>query len=84
MRVVIAPAVTEHRHRHPGPEIVYVLSGSGNIDIDGTTSKLSKGAIVEVPAGSTKAMTNDSRTEPLEVLAVLALEPGAPPVSMID
>lgn len=84
VRVTIAPGVTEHRHRHPGLEIVYVLNGFGSIDIDGKASKLSQGKIMEVPAGAVKALTNASRTEPLEVLAVLALEPGAPQVSMID
>jgi quercetin dioxygenase-like cupin family protein len=84
VRVVIAPGVTEHRHRHPGLEIVYVLNGSGSIDIDGKSSSLSKGTVIPVPAGATKALTNASRAKPLEVLAVLALEPGAPPVSMID
>lgn len=34
VRVVIAPDVTEHRHRHPGLEIVYVLNGSGSIHVE--------------------------------------------------
>ncbi|MBM1173470.1 cupin domain-containing protein [Microvirga arabica] len=84
VHAVVAPGRTEPRHRHPGLEIIYVLAGSGQIDIDGKASDLGRGTIVQVPAGATKAMTNRSRTDALEVLAILVLEPGAPPVSMID
>jgi quercetin dioxygenase-like cupin family protein len=84
VHAVVAPSRTETRHTHPGLEVIYVLEGSGRIDINGKTSDLKKGTIVQVPAGATKAMTNGSRTEPLKVLAVLVLEPEAPPVSMID
>lgn len=84
VHAVVAPGRTETRHTHPGLEIIYVLEGSGRIDINGKTSDLEKGTIVQVPAGATKAMTNGSRAEPLKVLAVLVLEPDAPPVSMID
>jgi quercetin dioxygenase-like cupin family protein len=83
VHAVVAPSRTEPRHTHPGLEIIYVLEGSGRIDINGKTSDLEKGTIVQVPPGATKAMTNGSRTEPLKVLAVLVLEPEAPPVSMI-
>jgi quercetin dioxygenase-like cupin family protein len=83
IHAVVAPGRTEPSHRHPGLEIIYVLAGAGRIDIDGQTSDLSEGTIVQVPAGASKAMTNVSRTDVLKVLAVLVLEPGAPPVSPI-
>ena len=84
VHAVVAPGRTEPRHTHPGLEIIYVLTGSGRIDIDGRMSELGAGAIVHVPAGAAKAMTNTSRTHTLEVLAVLVLEPGTPPVAIID
>lgn len=84
VRAIVAPGRTETRHTHPGLEIIYILEGSGRIEINGRTSDLEKGTIVQVPAGATKAMTNGSRAEPLKVLAVLVLEPDAPPVSMLD
>jgi quercetin dioxygenase-like cupin family protein len=84
VHAVVAPGRTEPRHTHPGLEIIYVLEGSGRIDINGKTSDLEKGTIVQVPAGATKAMTNGSHADPLKVLAVLVLEPEAPPVSMLD
>ena len=34
VQAVIAPGVTEHRHRHPGLEIVYVLNGLGPLTLE--------------------------------------------------
>jgi quercetin dioxygenase-like cupin family protein len=83
VHAVVAPGRTEPRHRHPGLEVIYVLAGVGRIDIDGQTSDLREGMIIQVPAGASKAMTNVSHTDVLKVLAVLVLEPGVPPVSPI-
>ncbi|WP_187794060.1 cupin domain-containing protein [Paracoccus amoyensis] len=77
-QVEIAPGITEPRHTHPGIEILYGIGGTGYVQTDGPPELIEPGRVVRIPAGTAKALTNPSETEPLVVLAVLALDPKRP------
>lgn len=85
VRVELAPGVSEPRHTHPGPEVLYGLEGSGWVELDGRERvPIGPGVVVRVAAGQTKSMINESATAPLAVAAVLLLEPGTPVVTTVD
>ena len=79
------PAATPGRHRHPGPELVYVIEGQGLLLQDGRDPvELHKGmTVLSEPdiAGSsfTHEIRNTSPSEPLRTYVVLLLGPGEPP-----
>ena len=83
VRVELAPGVTEPHHIHPGPEILYGLSGRGFVDIDGTAHPIGAGAVIHVAAGGAKAIGNPTESEALTALAVLVLDPDKPPLSVV-
>ncbi|MER2264317.1 cupin domain-containing protein [Methylobacterium oxalidis] len=83
VRVEVAPGTVEPVHTHPGPEYLYILSGSGSILIDGHDVSARAGDVVPVPAGARKAISNRSGPDPLRVLAVLLLERGKPVLSVV-
>ncbi|MEV0238063.1 cupin domain-containing protein [Nonomuraea sp. NPDC050786] len=57
-------------HTHPGAHILYVLSSSGYIHIDGVDYQISLGDTVYVPANYAHGIkTNLHVLEPLEILA---------------
>lgn len=82
-RVEIAPGITEPRHTHPGIEVLYGIDGTGYVHADGPPELIEPGRAVHIPAGTAKALTNPSETEPLVVLAVLALDPGRPLLTVV-
>jgi quercetin dioxygenase-like cupin family protein len=58
-RVDISPDAPVFRHKHPGEEVIYVLEGSIQYDIDGQPSiKVSAGEGLTVPADTIHAATN--------------------------
>lgn len=58
-RVELAPGVAFGRHRHPGDEIVYVLEGSLEYQLDGQPPvTLKAGEVLFIPAGTLYAMKN--------------------------
>ena len=61
-------AVPEHTHS-ASMEIVYVLSGSGELTIDGRKSNVKAGDVVSIPVGIKHSFRN-SRTEPAEFIQV--------------
>ena len=59
-RVEIEPGVTAPRHSHPGEEIIYVLAGSLEYQIDGQPTKVRHAgeALTFRPASSTRCATS--------------------------
>src|SRR6476619_1458540 len=52
VRVELAPGVSFPKHTHPGEEIIYVLEGTFEYEIDGKISKVKAGDVLFVPAGA--------------------------------
>ncbi|MDA9402152.1 cupin domain-containing protein [Bradyrhizobium sp. CCBAU 45389] len=59
VRVDLAPGVAFGRHTHPGEEIVYVLTGAIEYDVEGKPPvTLKAGDVLFIPAGTVHAATN--------------------------
>ena len=66
----LAAGVPVPKHRDPTEEYLYILSGSGEITINGVTHSLRKGSAVYMPAGAEVSFKNG--TIPLEAFQVFA------------
>jgi len=76
-RVELAPGVTFGRHRHPGDEIVYVLEGSLEYQLEGQPPvTLKAGDVLFIPAGTIHAAKNVGSDNGAE-LATYVVEKGA-------
>jgi quercetin dioxygenase-like cupin family protein len=79
-RVEISPEAQAIRHRHPGEEIIYVIEGSLEYQIDGKeTRTYSAGEALMVPAETVHAVRGDG-TE----LATYVVEKGKPFIAVVD
>ena len=59
VRVDLAPGVAFSRHTHPGEEIIYVLTGAIEYDVDGKPPvTLRAGDVLFIPAGTVHAAKN--------------------------
>ena len=54
----IPPGAILARHRHAAPEIYYLLSGTGNVEVDGRNYPVAAGAAVFIPGGALHAFGN--------------------------
>ncbi len=78
VRVDLAPGVAFPRHSHPGEEIIYVLGGTMEYQIDGTPPvTLKTGDVFFVPAGAVHAARNVGSDTASE-LATYVVEKGKP------
>jgi quercetin dioxygenase-like cupin family protein len=78
VRVDIDPGVAFGRHTHPGEEIVYVLAGSLEYQIEGKPSvTLGTGDVLFIPAGTIHAAKNVGSVTASE-LATYIVEKGKP------
>lgn len=65
LRVTFAPGASFPRHRHPGEEIIYVLEGTIEYDLDAKTPvTLKAGDVLFVPSGIVHAAKNIGSTPP--------------------
>ena len=79
-RVVISPDAQPIRHKHPGEEIIYVLEGSLEYQIDGMEPRTySAGEALMVPAETVHAVRGNG-TE----LATYVVEKGKPFIVVVD
>jgi quercetin dioxygenase-like cupin family protein len=79
-RVVISPEAPPIRHKHPGEEIIYVLEGSLEYQIDGSEPRTyTAGEALTVPAGAVHAVRGNG-TE----LATYVVEEGKPFIVLAD
>jgi quercetin dioxygenase-like cupin family protein len=82
-RVEIDPGVTSSRHRHPGEEIIYVLEGSLEYQVEGKPPvTLKAGDVLFIPAGTIHAAKNVGRGAAAE-LATYIVEKGKPLVEVV-
>jgi quercetin dioxygenase-like cupin family protein len=82
VRVGFAPGAAFPRHTHPGEEIIYVLEGTLEYEIDGQPPKtLKAGDVLFVPAGTIHAAKNVGSDNAAE-LATYVLEKGKPAVML--
>jgi quercetin dioxygenase-like cupin family protein len=81
-RVEIDPGVTSPRHTHPGEEIIYVLEGSLEYQVEGKpTVTLKAGEVLFIPAGTVHAAKNVGSGNAAE-LATYVVEKGKPLVTV--
>ena len=78
LRVEFAPGASFPRHRHPGEEIIYVLEGTIEYDVDGKPPlTLKTGDVLFVPNGVVHAAKNVGATRASE-LGTYVVEKGNP------
>jgi quercetin dioxygenase-like cupin family protein len=83
VRVEFSPGAAFGRHRHPGEEIVYVLEGTLEYEMDGApTATLTAGGVLFIPAGTIHAAKNVGSGVGAE-LATYLVEKGKPLVVMV-
>jgi quercetin dioxygenase-like cupin family protein len=84
VRVDIEPDSPPIRHFHPGEEIIYVLEGSLEYQIDGQPTKVyNAGQALTVPAGVIHAVRNIGSRNATE-LATYVVEKGKPLLTAAD
>jgi quercetin dioxygenase-like cupin family protein len=77
-RVEIDPGVTAPRHSHPGEEIIYVLEGTMEYQVDGKPPvTLKAGDVLFIPAGAIHSAKNVG-SGPGAELATYVVEKGKP------
>ena len=64
--------------------MIYVISGTGQLWLNNQALPMRAGNLHYVKAGTIKAIENTSATEPLVVLAYLALEADKPVLEFVD
>ena len=83
-RVDISPDAPLFRHKHPGEEVIYVLEGSLEYEIDGQPpTRVSAGEGLMVPAETVHAVKNVGTGNAAE-LATYIVEKGTPFLVAVD
>jgi quercetin dioxygenase-like cupin family protein len=83
VRVDIDLGVAFPRHRHPGEEIIYVLEGTFEYEVEGKpTVTLKAGDVLFIPAGTIHAAKNVGSGNAAE-LATYVVEKGKPLVELV-
>jgi quercetin dioxygenase-like cupin family protein len=83
-RVDLGPEAPAVRHRHPGEEIIYVLEGSLEYDIDGQEPRtFHAGEVLLVPRETVHAVRNVGSGNATE-LATYVVEKGKPFLELVD
>lgn len=77
VRVDFDPGYVAPRHTHPGEEIVYVIEGLLEYEIDGKVSRVKAGDVLFVPAGAVHTAKNVGSGNGAE-LATYIVEKGKP------
>lgn len=78
VRVELAPGVAFGKHTHPGEELVYVVEGSLEYQVDGKPwVTLRAGDVLFIPARAVHAARNPGSTSGVE-LATYLVEKGKP------
>src|SRR5262245_48197204 len=83
VRVELAPGYVSPKHTHPGEEIIYVIEGSLEYEVEGQPTKTYKaGEVLTVPYGvvhSAKNVGTDNGAE----LATYIVEKGKPLITLV-
>jgi quercetin dioxygenase-like cupin family protein len=84
VRVDIDPGVAFGKHTHPGEEIIYVLEGSLEYQIEGKPPMtLKAGDVLFIPAGTIHAAKNIGSGTASE-LATYVVEKGKPLLTLVE
>lgn len=67
--------VPEHSHDHAA-ELIYILTGSGRMTMDGKEMMVRAGMAIYIPAGVKHSLVIDTKVEPMRALQVYT--PGGP------
>jgi len=83
-RVEISPQAPLVRHTHPGEEVIYILEGSLEYQVDGQPpATYSAGQALTVPAGVAHAVRNVGSGDAAE-LATYVVEKGKPLLTLLQ
>jgi quercetin dioxygenase-like cupin family protein len=83
VRVDLAPGVAFGKHTHPGEEIIYVLEGSLEYQIEGKPPvTLKAGDVLFIPAGTVHSAKNVGSSTGSE-LATYIVEKGKPLLTLV-
>ena len=83
VRVELDPGVEFGRHTHPGEEVINVLEGSFEYQVEGRPPvTLEAGGVLFIPAGTVHAAKNVGKVNAAE-LATYIVEKGKPLVEMV-
>lgn len=83
VRVDIAPGVLAAKHNHPGEEIIYVLEGELQYQLEGKPPvTLKAGEVLFIPAGVPHTAKNIGKINGAE-LATYIVEKGKPLVNLV-
>jgi quercetin dioxygenase-like cupin family protein len=83
-RVELGPEARPFRHKHPGEEIIYVLEGTLEYDVDGQPPRtVSAGEGLMVPRETVHAVRNVGSGNATE-LATYVVEKGKPFLVLVD
>jgi quercetin dioxygenase-like cupin family protein len=83
VRVDLDPGVAFPRHKHPGEEIIYVIEGSLEYEVEGKPPiTLKAGDVLFIPAGTIHAAKNVGSGNGAE-LATYIVEKGKPLVELV-
>src|SRR5215467_16116327 len=75
--VELSPGAVDARHFYSGIELLYVLEGSGRLEVEGKPFvALHPGAVAAVGPKKRHLLVNASQTQPLKVLVMLIPEKG--------
>jgi quercetin dioxygenase-like cupin family protein len=83
VRVGFAPGVVAIKHKHPGEEIVYVIEGVFEYQLEGRPPvTLKAGDVLFIPVGTPHAVKNIGTTYGVE-LATYVVEKGKPLITIV-
>ena len=83
-RVDIGPEAPAVKHTHPGEEIIYILEGSLEYQIEGQPARTcTAGDALTIPAGAVHAVRNVSGGNAAE-LATYVVEKGKPVITLAE
>jgi quercetin dioxygenase-like cupin family protein len=83
-RVDFAPGAAFPKHTHPGEEIIYVIEGSIEYDIEGKPPvTVNAGGVLFIPAGTVHAAKNSGTVNAAE-LGTYVVEKGKPLVTLVQ
>jgi quercetin dioxygenase-like cupin family protein len=83
-RVEIGPEAPAVKHTHPGEEIIYILEGSLEYQIEGQPPRTcNAGDALTIPAGAVHAVRNTGSANAAE-LATYVVEKGRPVIALAE
>jgi quercetin dioxygenase-like cupin family protein len=83
-RVYVEPGFSPLRHFHPGEEVIYVLEGQLEYEVEGLPTKVyGPGQVLTVPAGAVHSVRNVGTTEGSE-LATYIVEKGKRLLTVVE